>query len=368
APLARELGTDAEPEKPAAAGKLAGVAALGAAALGALKGGKSSNDDGGDSVDTPASEPKAVPAQTVVKPAAALSASPSGDRDFPDQVQEDKDRKELPSPVGTSGAEDTAPPMRLEDATLSAETVESFMTAEADMELPEAKDPTEIDPRPQRDGAGKPELYVVETKDTREDPVKPAAALDYTLPEAEIDAARAEESKPSSGLLGRLMGRGGDSTNSTPEPAPEAPKPTPPKAAKKPTAQDDKRSSLRIIRNEPDQPAAPPAPLQLGEVDFDEDDEPSLRNFAVFNKAETLTDLVEVTAAYTTLIEGQPNFSRRALLERIDEVAADKNYSAEVRIKSFGKLMRAGKIIRVDDGQFSLSGEALRTFESRLAG
>ncbi|MEM9270758.1 MAG: hypothetical protein AAGA78_17705, partial [Pseudomonadota bacterium] len=290
------------------------------------------------------------------------------DTAFPSQVSEETDRKALPLPVGAEPVQPEPEPEDIEldtpeQAVAEEELSASFMAPEHDLELPSADAPPEIETRPLKEAATKPELYVVETPNESPEPTKPAGALQLEQsappappePDAEPDAGK----QANAGLLGRILGRGSDDAPSVPQE---------PDASTAPTAADAKRSGLRIIRNEPDQPAAPPEPLQLGEVDFDENDEPNLRNFAVFNKAETLTDLVEVAAAYTTIIEGQASFSRRALLERIDEVAADKKYSAEVRIKSFGKLLRAGKIIRVDDGQFALSGDALRDFEERLAG
>ncbi len=313
-----------------------------------------------------------------------------------EEIEDDLEDALTDATADATGAVDDAdgPQKDKDDLDLAAALAEpeddsdDFMQAESDFELEGQETPakpshlyvvseTELEKsessKPQMDAAQKPS-FMAEPEAAPEKPAEPPA----------------EASKSRGGLMG-LLKRGKKPAEvaatpapvqSEPEPAkpaaiPEAAKPAPvaepakpamPEPAAAETGSEEKRAGLRIIRNEPDRPAAPPAPLHLEQEDFVDDGELNLRNFAYRTNAATLTDLVEVAAAYTTLVEGQPSFSRRTVLSMIDEVAADKGYSAEVRIKSFGKLLRAGRILRVDDGQFALSREAINSFEEKLAG
>lgn len=90
-----------------------------------------------------------------------------------------------------------------------------------------------------------------------------------------------------------------------------------------------------------------------------------LRNFARGVGAASVSELIEASAAYVTMVNGRPNFSRREVLGMLDELAEDKPLTLETRIKTFGSLLRVGRLKRTDNGEFELSGDALTQLEQR---
>jgi len=73
--------------------------------------------------------------------------------------------------------------------------------------------------------------------------------------------------------------------------------------------------------------------------------------------ASTVTDLLACSAAWLTLVQGEERFARRDVMAVFDEIPGDHPRSLEARIKGYGKLVRNGVIVLVDEGQFALSEE-----------
>ena len=96
------------------------------------------------------------------------------------------------------------------------------------------------------------------------------------------------------------------------------------------------------------------------------DDDLSLAIFASKVGAASLPELLEASAAYTTIVAGQTRFSRRSIMGMLDEMGTERKYSQEARIKSFGKLIRSGTILRVEDGQFAISRSAKFNYEMKI--
>jgi hypothetical protein len=93
------------------------------------------------------------------------------------------------------------------------------------------------------------------------------------------------------------------------------------------------------------------------------------RSFAEFAEslgARELPELLEAAAAYTARIEGQPHFSRPQIIRKVAALAEDAGYNREAGLRSFGTLLRQGKIAKVRRGQFAIT-EASR-FYPRAAG
>lgn len=83
-----------------------------------------------------------------------------------------------------------------------------------------------------------------------------------------------------------------------------------------------------------------------------------VRSFAEFAEhlgATSLSDLLEAAAAYTANVEGIAHFSRPQILRRVEGVTEDEDYSREDGLRSFGMLLRQGKIQKVRRGQFVLT-------------
>jgi hypothetical protein len=107
------------------------------------------------------------------------------------------------------------------------------------------------------------------------------------------------------------------------------------------------------------------AELPVTVADEDEEDVPlspaEARSFAEFAGrlgAEALPDLLEAAAAYTAAVEGRPHFSRPQIIRKLDAVSEDENYSREDSLRSFGMLLRQGKIAKVRRGQFEITQQS----------
>ncbi len=126
-------------------------------------------------------------------------------------------------------------------------------------------------------------------------------------------------------------------------------------------------------RRAPAEPAFPgEARPSARSEDFDEaidadDTGITLDNFARKVGAASLPELLEASAAYVTIVSGQPRFSRASILNMVDELSNERSYTQEARIKSFGKLLRNGSILRVEDGKFAISHSAKFNYEVKIS-
>lgn len=110
-------------------------------------------------------------------------------------------------------------------------------------------------------------------------------------------------------------------------------------------------------------PAEAPAPARPSAV---------AANFAEFAErlgAGTLEEMLEAAAAYTATIEGQTVFSRPHLMSKVAHATEDSGFTREDGLRSFGTLLRQGRILRTEDGQFALAADSHFLNEARrLAG
>jgi hypothetical protein len=83
----------------------------------------------------------------------------------------------------------------------------------------------------------------------------------------------------------------------------------------------------------------------------------SFQEFAERTGATSLPEMLEAAAAYTAFVEGRPRFSRAQVMSKIARLGDSEEFSREAGLRSFGKLLREGRIRRVQDGQFVLSDE-----------
>jgi len=70
--------------------------------------------------------------------------------------------------------------------------------------------------------------------------------------------------------------------------------------------------------------------------------------------ATELPDLLEAAAAYLAYVEGLDQFSRPQLMTKVRMVQED-NFSREDGLRSFGQLLRQGKIEKIAGGRFTVS-------------
>lgn len=117
----------------------------------------------------------------------------------------------------------------------------------------------------------------------------------------------------------------------------------------------------------------------LAVSDEDEDDEeaalPDAENifaqsssFAEFAErlgATEIPELLEAAAAYTACFEGRPHFSRPHLLRYVATLPDGTEVNRETGLRSFGTLLRQGKIEKVKRGQFAITDNSYYLAEAR---
>lgn len=97
---------------------------------------------------------------------------------------------------------------------------------------------------------------------------------------------------------------------------------------------------------------------------------PEATNFVDYAEemgASELPDLLEAAAAYMSFVEGRAQFSRPQLMNVVRSMNAE-GFSREDGLRSFGKLLRAGKIEKVKGGRFTVTGDIGYRPDARAAG
>jgi hypothetical protein len=115
-----------------------------------------------------------------------------------------------------------------------------------------------------------------------------------------------------------------------------------------------------------------PRRVTTREVSSDENEEASSGGFAVFAEsmgARDLPDMLEAAAAYTAFVEGRPSFSRPQLMQMMRVAdGTDDEFSREEQLRSFGLLLRQGRIQKLKRGQFTVADDTRFRPEHRHAG
>lgn len=94
-------------------------------------------------------------------------------------------------------------------------------------------------------------------------------------------------------------------------------------------------------------------------------DQAGFAEFAERLGATELADLLEAAAAYAACVEGRPSVTRPQLIRRVHDVLADAEPSREDVLRSFGRLLRDGRIEKVRRGQFAVREDSLVMAEAR---
>ncbi|WP_420860804.1 hypothetical protein [Algirhabdus cladophorae] len=95
----------------------------------------------------------------------------------------------------------------------------------------------------------------------------------------------------------------------------------------------------------------------------------SFQEFAEAKGARELPDLLEAAAAYAAYIKGEPNFTRPELMRKVSDMSDTSSHSREDSLRSFGQLLREGKIVKIKKGTFTVAEDTrFRPNEARFAG
>ncbi|KGM89875.1 hypothetical protein rosmuc_00473 [Roseovarius mucosus DSM 17069] len=110
-----------------------------------------------------------------------------------------------------------------------------------------------------------------------------------------------------------------------------------------------------------DTPRAPIRPRRISAAELEVDiaaqaKEGSFSAFAEEVGANSLPDLLEAAAAYMSDVEGRPQFSRPMLMGKLKEVEQER-FSREDSLRSFGQLLRQGKLQKLAGGRFAVTEE-----------
>lgn len=106
-----------------------------------------------------------------------------------------------------------------------------------------------------------------------------------------------------------------------------------------------------------------PGPVMVEELN----DADNFAEFAETVGANSLPELLEAAAAYLVFVEGREQFSRPQLMTRVRQVEQD-DFSREDGLRSFGQLLREGKIVKIKGGRFAASDSISYRPDARYAG
>ncbi len=139
-------------------------------------------------------------------------------------------------------------------------------------------------------------------------------------------------------------------------------RPVPVGGSRTPRPSDARPAPLKLVAEQridveavkPSGPVRPRRVATAAEHDVTEDDGGSFAEFAEEVGATHLPDLLEAAAAYMAFVEGRTQFSRPQLMTKVRQVEQD-SFSREDGLRSFGQLLRAGKIEKIKGGRFTVS-------------
>jgi len=112
-------------------------------------------------------------------------------------------------------------------------------------------------------------------------------------------------------------------------------------------------SPRRVHAAADDDPAETAPETPAAEDDFD--DSRDFKSFVADIGAEGLQDYLEASAAYASVVEGQPLNTRPQIMHRVVKLLPEGSFTREEGLRAFGVLLREGRIVRVERGQFSIA-------------
>lgn len=129
---------------------------------------------------------------------------------------------------------------------------------------------------------------------------------------------------------------------------------------------DSRPAPLRLVAEQridldPETPTAPVRPRRVsaedvggGDATSETGDDSGFVEFAREAGATELPDLLEAAAAYLSFVEGREQFSRPQLMGKVRQLK-NQEFKREDGLRSFGLLLRQGKIEKTGGGRFTAS-------------
>ncbi|WP_415403609.1 hypothetical protein [Tateyamaria sp. SN3-11] len=118
-------------------------------------------------------------------------------------------------------------------------------------------------------------------------------------------------------------------------------------------------------------PKGPVRPRRVAAVDEAASATPdatsSFADYASDMGAHNLPELLEAAASYLSFVEGRDQFSRPQLMTKVRQVEQGE-FSREDGLRSFGQLLRAGKIEKIKGGRFAVTNDIGYRPDQRAAG
>ncbi|MDM7932056.1 hypothetical protein [Tabrizicola sp.] len=102
-----------------------------------------------------------------------------------------------------------------------------------------------------------------------------------------------------------------------------------------------------------------------GDEDLTEVDEAGLASFAERVGVKSMVEMLEAAAAYATCIEKRGQFTRPQLMRRLMASVGGRPISREDGLRSFGTLLRTGRIEKISRGQYTLAESSPYLAEAR---
>lgn len=139
--------------------------------------------------------------------------------------------------------------------------------------------------------------------------------------------------------------------------------------------QENRPAPLKLVAEQrvdidPDQANRGPVRPRRVAAAFDErgaETEGGFASFAEENGAKELPELLEAAAAYMSFVEGHEQFSRPQLMSKVRQVEK-QDFNREDGLRSFGQLLRDGKIEKTGGGRFTASDQIGFKPQERAAG
>lgn len=101
---------------------------------------------------------------------------------------------------------------------------------------------------------------------------------------------------------------------------------------------------------------------------FTDQSHATFTDYAAASNALELPDLLEAAAAYYTFVEETGTFTRPMLMRKIAPISAEQNLTREQSLRSFGTLLRDGKLVKVQNGKFEIAKTSRFAPQARYAG